>query len=44
MKVNQGYKLWNRFGMNRREFLRHFGIATGAITLSPFMGVMITQV
>jgi len=36
MKVKQGHKIWTRFGMSRREFLRYFGIATGAITLSPF--------
>lgn len=44
MKVRQGYKLWNRFGMTRREFLRHFGIATGAITLSPFFVDRFSQV
>lgn len=44
MKVRQGYKLWNRFGMTRREFLRHFGIATGAITLSPFIVGRFSQV
>jgi hypothetical protein len=36
MKVKQGYKIWTGFGMSRRKFLRYFGIATGAITLSPF--------
>ncbi len=29
-------KLWAEFGMTRREFLRSFGIATSALTLSPF--------
>jgi hypothetical protein len=29
-------KIWLRLGMTRREFLRAFGIASGAITLSPF--------
>jgi uncharacterized protein (DUF362 family) len=27
---------WRRYGMNRRKFLRHFGIASSAITFSPF--------
>ncbi|MCJ8502995.1 hypothetical protein [Desulfatitalea alkaliphila] len=29
-------KLWEEFGMTRRTFLRHFGIASCAITLGPF--------
>jgi hypothetical protein len=29
-------KIWHRFGMSRRQFLRRFGIASGALTFSPF--------
>gem|GEM_PF-1075569 len=29
-------KIWNQFRLSRREFLRRFGIASGAITFSPF--------
>jgi len=28
--------IWHNHRMSRREFLRHFGIASGALTLSPF--------
>lgn len=28
-------KIWTKLGLSRREFLRTFGIATGALTLSP---------
>ncbi len=29
-------KIWSKFRMTRREFLRYFGISTSVITLSPF--------
>lgn len=36
MKKRHGDKIWSKFRMTRREFLRHFGIASSALTLSPF--------
>ncbi|MCP4600315.1 MAG: hypothetical protein GY847_07250 [Proteobacteria bacterium] len=35
MKKRDGDKIWFKFGMARREFLRRFGIGAGALTLSP---------
>jgi hypothetical protein len=35
MRQRNEKKLWTEFQMTRREFLRSFGIASGAITLSP---------
>ena len=39
--------MWHTHRMSRKAFLRHFGIASGAITLSPFfverMGVALAQ-
>ncbi len=36
MKKKESDKIWSRFGMTRREFLRRFGIGAGALTLSPW--------
>ena len=36
MKEKDTGKLWSRYSMSRREFLRRFGIASGALTLSPY--------
>lgn len=29
--------IWHNHRMNRRQFLRHFGLATGALTFSPYL-------
>ena len=34
--MNSGEKIWQARGMTRRQFLRHYGIASSALTLSPF--------
>ncbi len=36
MGPGDGNGLWQRFGLSRRGFLRRFGIASSAITFSPF--------
>lgn len=36
MITKKSDKIWLKLNMSRREFLRHFGIATSAITFSPF--------
>jgi hypothetical protein len=34
--MNSGEKIWHTHRMTRRQFLRHYGIASSALTLSPF--------
>ena len=36
MRASDHRDIWHRYRMTRREFLRHYGIAAGALTLSPF--------
>jgi hypothetical protein len=44
MNENYADKMWTHHNMSRREFLRRFGIASSALTLSPFFLDRLAQV